>query len=78
MIQRVNGYCHIAGPRGAMSGNTGKSGAELDAARKRNMAYEYLCHLEEARKYDYLTNPAHLYTLAFVPLRCIFLLIELF
>jgi hypothetical protein len=33
-----------------MTGNAGRSGDELDAARKRNMAYEYLCHLEEARK----------------------------
>ena len=29
---------------------SGRTGAELDAARRRNMAYEYLCHLEEAKK----------------------------
>eukprot|EP00055_Hartaetosiga_balthica_P015715 m.94991 g.94991 ORF g.94991 m.94991 type:complete len:1619 (+) comp8935_c0_seq1:39-4895(+) len=37
--------------RGAMIGNHGKTGAELDAVRKRNTAYEYLCHLEEAKKW---------------------------
>lgn len=30
--------------------NSGRTAAELDAARRRNIAYEYLCHLEEARK----------------------------
>jgi hypothetical protein len=31
--------------------DSGKTAAELDAARRRTMAYEYLCHLEEARKF---------------------------
>ena len=44
-------FLEDAGPRGAMTGNAGRTGDELDAARKRNMAYEYLCHLEEARKW---------------------------
>lgn len=39
-----------ASMRGAMK-DSGKTAAELDAARRTNMAYEYLCHLEEARKY---------------------------
>lgn len=38
------------GLRGAMK-DSGKTAAELDAARRRNMAYEYLCHLEEAKKW---------------------------
>eukprot|EP00051_Salpingoeca_urceolata_P027446 m.481504 g.481504 ORF g.481504 m.481504 type:complete len:1546 (+) comp22194_c0_seq1:411-5048(+) len=39
---------------GAMRGkmrDSGKTAEDLDAARRRNMAYEYLCHLEEARKW---------------------------
>ena len=39
-----------ASMRGAMK-DSGKTAADLDAARRRNMAYEYLCHLEEAKKY---------------------------
>ncbi len=35
--------------RGAMK-DSGKSAVELDATRARIVAYEYLCHLEEARK----------------------------
>jgi len=38
-------------PRGQMKASGGMSGADLDAARRRNTAYEYLCHLEEARQY---------------------------
>eukprot|EP00052_Salpingoeca_macrocollata_P027179 m.257054 g.257054 ORF g.257054 m.257054 type:complete len:1548 (+) comp22704_c2_seq1:460-5103(+) len=38
------------GPRGRMK-DSGSTAAELDASRRRNMAYEYLCHLEEARKW---------------------------
>eukprot|EP00054_Salpingoeca_dolichothecata_P008119 m.46389 g.46389 ORF g.46389 m.46389 type:complete len:1559 (-) comp17519_c0_seq1:93-4769(-) len=37
-------------PRGRMK-DSGKTAEELDAARRRNTAYEYLCHLEEARKW---------------------------
>eukprot|EP00049_Salpingoeca_infusionum_P017332 m.352578 g.352578 ORF g.352578 m.352578 type:complete len:1576 (+) comp16555_c0_seq1:753-5480(+) len=44
-------FTEDGGPRGAMTGNAGKTGAELDAARQRNTAYEYLCHLEEAKKW---------------------------
>lgn len=38
------------GVRGAISGGAGRTADELDAARQGNIAYEYLCHLEEARK----------------------------
>lgn len=38
------------GARGKMQGS-GKTAAELDGARARNTAYEYLCHLEEARQW---------------------------
>jgi Ras GTPase-activating-like protein IQGAP2/3 len=38
-------------PRGQMKASGGMSGADLDAARRRNTAYEYLCHLEEARQW---------------------------
>ncbi|EGD72352.1 hypothetical protein PTSG_00372 [Salpingoeca rosetta] len=51
MPRKGRQFLEDAGPRGEMTGNAGKSGAELDAARKRNTAYEYLCHLEEARKW---------------------------
>jgi hypothetical protein len=36
--------------RGAMK-DSGKTAADLDSARRSNMAYEYLCHLEEAKMY---------------------------
>jgi hypothetical protein len=39
--------------------DSGKTAAELDASRRRNMAYEYLCHLEEARKYALPNVPVH-------------------
>lgn len=30
---------------------------EMDEKRKQSMAYEYLCHLEEAKKYVIQTKP---------------------
>ncbi len=40
--------------------DSGKTAAELDSARRSNMAYEYLCHLEEAKKFVFLINFFHL------------------
>ena len=44
-------YSTTTGKMRAKMHDSGRTAAELDDARMRTIAYEYLCHLEEARKY---------------------------
>ena len=57
-----------------------KSGAEMDSERREGTAYEYLCHLEEAKnwiedcikeKYQLLRNKRNIFAMAYTMLNLV-------
>ena len=42
------------------------SAEEMDERRNQNIAYEYLCRLEEAKKYPYIINKTQIYSLFYL------------